>query len=100
MRIAVGSDHAGFDLKEEVKAFLVEGHHEVLDVGTYSKDPVDYPDYAEAVAAALREYRAERGIMLCGCCGRPEDIANGHRSGVGVVAWIVHDMASEKKRLL
>jgi transaldolase/glucose-6-phosphate isomerase len=66
MRIAIGSDHAGFDLKQEVKAFLVEGHHEVLDVGTYSKDPVDYPDYAEAVGAALREYRAERGIILCG----------------------------------
>ena len=66
MRIAIGSDHAGFELKEEVKAFLAEGHHEVLDVGTHSKDPVDYPDYAEAVGAALREYRAERGIILCG----------------------------------
>ena len=44
MRIAIGSDHAGFDLKEAVKAFLVEENHEVLDVGTYSKDPVDYPD--------------------------------------------------------
>jgi transaldolase / glucose-6-phosphate isomerase len=66
MRIAIGSDHAGFDLKEEAKAFLIEEHHDVLDVGTYSKKPVDYPDYAEAVAAALREYRAERGIILCG----------------------------------
>jgi ribose 5-phosphate isomerase B len=66
MRIAIGSDHAGFDLKEEAKAFLVEENHEVLDVGTYSKAPVDYPDYAEAVATALREYRAERGIILCG----------------------------------
>jgi transaldolase/glucose-6-phosphate isomerase len=66
MRIAIGSDHAGFDLKEEVKSFLVGEKHEVLDVGTYSKKPVDYPDYAEAVSAALRENRAERGIMLCG----------------------------------
>jgi transaldolase/glucose-6-phosphate isomerase len=66
MRIAIGSDHAGFDLKEEAKAFLLEENHEVLDVGTYSKDPVDYSDYAEAVGAALREYRAERGIVLCG----------------------------------
>lgn len=66
MRIAIGSDHAGFDLKEEVKAFLTGENHSVLDVGTHSKAPVDYPDYAEAVAAALREYRAERGIMLCG----------------------------------
>lgn len=66
MRIAIGSDHAGFDLKEEVKAFLIKGNHEVLDVGTYSKDPVDYPDYAEAVGAALREYRADRGVLICG----------------------------------
>ena len=66
MRIAIGSDHAGFELKEEVKVFLAGEKHEVLDLGTHSKDPVDYPDYAEAVAAALREYRAERGIILCG----------------------------------
>lgn len=52
MRIAIGSDHAGFELKEDVKAFLIKEKHEVLDVGTYSKDPVDYPDYAEAIGAA------------------------------------------------
>jgi ribose 5-phosphate isomerase B len=66
MRIAIGSDHAGFELKEQVKVFLIDEKHEVVDVGTHSKDPVDYPDYAEAVGAALRENRAERGIMLCG----------------------------------
>ena len=66
MRIAIGSDHAGFDLKGEVKTFLIEENHQVIDVGTYSKDPVDYPDYAEAVGEALRESRAERGIILCG----------------------------------
>ena len=49
MRVVVGSDHAGFELKEELKAFLVEKHYDVLDVGTYSKDPVDYSDYAQAV---------------------------------------------------
>ncbi|MCF6153991.1 MAG: bifunctional transaldolase/phosoglucose isomerase [Candidatus Brocadia sp.] len=66
MRIVIGSDHAGFELKEAVKAFLVEENRDVLDVGTYSKDPVDYPDYAEAIGTALREHRAERGILLCG----------------------------------
>jgi len=66
MRVAIGSDHAGFELKELVKPFLAAERHEVLDVGTHSKDPVDYPDYAEAVGTALREQRAERGIMLCG----------------------------------
>ena len=66
MRVAIGSDHAGVDLKEMVKLTLVEEKHEVLDVGTTGHDPVDYPDYAEAVAEALREYKADRGIILCG----------------------------------
>ncbi|KKO20059.1 MAG: ribose 5-phosphate isomerase B [Candidatus Brocadia fulgida] len=52
MRIALGSDHAGFELKEEMKAFLTKENHEVIDVGAHSKDPVDYPDYAEAIGAA------------------------------------------------
>src|SRR6188768_3991042 len=65
MRVAIGSDHAGFELKEAIKAFLASENREVLDVGTYSKDPVDYPDFAEAVGSAVRDARAERGIILC-----------------------------------
>src|SRR5262249_39594544 len=58
MRVAIGSDHAGFELKEAVRVFLTDEHHdEVLDVGAFSTEPVDYPDYAEAVGAALREDR-------------------------------------------
>ena len=66
MRVAIGSDHAGITLKEAVKTFLTEEQQEVLDLGTFSADPVDYSDYAEAVGRALRENRAERGILLCG----------------------------------
>src|SRR4029434_3396319 len=66
MRVAVGSDHAGFELKEMVKGSLIDEHHEFLDVGTYSKESVDYPDYAAAVGTALREHRADRGIIVCG----------------------------------
>ena len=66
MRVAIGSDHAGFELKEAVKAFLAEKNHVVLDVGTHGTEPVDYPDYAAAVGTALRETKAERGIILCG----------------------------------
>ena len=67
MRIAIGSDHAGFELKEAVKGFLTAEHREVLDLGTYSTDPVDYPDYARGRRSSLaRERRAERGILLCG----------------------------------
>ena len=57
MRVAIGADHAGFELKEAMKGFLTAEHHEPLDVGTYSKDPVDYADYAAAVGEALRERR-------------------------------------------
>ena len=66
MRVAIGSDHAGFALKEAAKVFLTTEHHEILDLGTHSADPVDYSDYAEAMGRALRESRAERGILLCG----------------------------------
>ena len=66
MRIAIGSDHAGFELKETLKAFLAGKHQEVLDVGTHSREAVDYADYAAAVGTALRDRRAERGIILCG----------------------------------
>src|SRR5215831_17207247 len=66
MRIAIGSDHAGADLKHTVKVSLLEEHHDIVDVGADGKDPVDYPDYAEAVAETLREHKAERGIILCG----------------------------------
>jgi transaldolase/glucose-6-phosphate isomerase len=66
MRVAIGSDHAGFTLKEALKGFLTTEHREVLDLGTHTADPVDYADYAEAIGRALRENRAERGILLCG----------------------------------
>jgi len=66
MRIAVGADHAGFQLKQEIVAYLPELGHEVIDLGTTSTDPVDYPDFAEAVAKAIIENRADRGVMICG----------------------------------
>jgi transaldolase/glucose-6-phosphate isomerase len=66
MRVVIGSDHAGFELKEAVKGFLLAEHSEVLDVGTRSTDPVDYSDFAEAVGQAVRGHSAERGIILCG----------------------------------
>jgi ribose 5-phosphate isomerase B len=66
MRIAVGADHAGFTLKEELVQELRGQRHDVIDLGTSSCDPVDYPDFAEAVALAVVQGRAERGIVLCG----------------------------------
>ena len=66
MKIAIGADHAGFELKECVKAHLLQLKHEALDLGTRNTDPVDYPDFAEAVALAVRDGKADRGILICG----------------------------------
>lgn len=66
MRIVVGADHAGFDLKQIVIAYLRQRGHEVIDAGTNNGDPVDYPDYAEAVGKIIVEGRAERGVLICG----------------------------------
>ena len=66
MRLVLGSDHAGYQLKQELMEYLRALGHEVVDVGTNSTAAVDYPDYAEAVAGALRDGRAERGVLICG----------------------------------
>ncbi len=66
MRLVIGADHTEFELKQNVSDWLRNLDHQVLDVGTHSVDPVDYPDYAEAVGVALRDGRADRGILICG----------------------------------
>jgi ribose 5-phosphate isomerase B len=66
MKIAVGSDHAGLSLKEEVKKVLSEAGAQVEDLGTHSAEPVDYPDPALAVAEAVASGRAEMGVLVCG----------------------------------
>ena len=66
MRIVMGSDHAGFNLKKELAEFIISQGHEVIDVGTDSTDPVDYPDIAEALGKELLENRGDRGIFICG----------------------------------
>lgn len=66
MRLALGSDHAGFHLKEELEARITGEGISVIDVGTHSDDPVDYPDYAALVARTVLERRADRGIIVCG----------------------------------
>jgi RpiB/LacA/LacB family sugar-phosphate isomerase len=66
MRIALGADHAGYPLKTEVLRFLQENGHEVLDLGTHSTEPVDFPDYAKVVGEKVQQGVAERGILVCG----------------------------------
>jgi ribose 5-phosphate isomerase B len=66
MRLALGADHAGYALKQELAAKLAQQGHTVLDLGTHSTAPCDYPDAAEAVATALNDQQADRGIIVCG----------------------------------
>jgi RpiB/LacA/LacB family sugar-phosphate isomerase len=66
VKIVIGADHAGFDLKQIIAAYLRHRGHEVIDSGTNSDDPVDYPDYAEAVSKVLIGGQAERGVLICG----------------------------------
>ena len=66
MKIAVGADHAGFELKQRLAQSLVRHGHEVLDLGTHDTQSVDYPDFAGAVADAVSQGRAERGLLICG----------------------------------
>ena len=90
MRVVVGSDHAGFSLKEELKSFL-GNKHEIIDVGTHNTDPADYPDYAEALAMEIVENRAERGILICGSGVGASIAAN---KIPGIRAGICHDTYS------
>jgi ribose 5-phosphate isomerase B len=66
MTIAVGADHAGWTLKETLKAWLIEQGHDVIDFGTHSPDSVDYPDYAAQVGESVAVGKVERGVLVCG----------------------------------
>jgi len=81
MRIALGSDHAGFDIKEEIRLELRKRGYTVLDKGCHGKEPADYPDYAHQVAAAVADGEAERGILVCST-GIGMSIAANRRAGV------------------
>ena len=66
MKLALGADHAGFPLKEEIRGYLERLGHEVIDLGAYNTEPSDYPDFADTVGRTLIAGRAERGILICG----------------------------------
>ena len=91
MRIAIGSDHAGFELKQDLVQELSEQGYVVSDVGTHSKAPVDYPDSAEAVGKEVAEGRADRGILICGSGVGASVAAN---KIPGIRAGLCHDTYS------
>jgi ribose 5-phosphate isomerase B len=91
MKIVVGSDHAGFPMKAELLSFLKGLGHEIEDVGSYDPKPVDFPDIARKVAAALTSGKAERGLMVCGTGVGASIGANKMK---GIRAAVCHDVHS------
>ena len=94
LTIVLAADHAGFLLKQEIAKLLREEGHNVLDQGTDSTAPVDYPDYAEAVGLAVRDRRAVRGILICGS-GVGASVASNKLPGIR--AAICHDTYSARQ---
>ncbi len=91
MKVAIGCDHAGFPLKAIVIEEICRLGHEVIDLGTNSTEPVDYPDYAEKVGRAVQRGEAERGIVICGSGVGAGVAANKMR---GIRAGLCHDTYS------
>jgi RpiB/LacA/LacB family sugar-phosphate isomerase len=91
MRVALAADHAGVALKGVLRAFLAGRGHDISDLGTNSTDPVDYPDYAAAIARAIVGGTCERGVLICGSGVGASLAANKHR---GIRAGLCHDTYS------
>jgi ribose 5-phosphate isomerase B len=91
MRVVIGSDHAGFALKNSVGDVLRSLGHQVLDVGAFNENPSDYPDFAEAVGRAVLDGKAERGVLVCGSGVGASVAAN---KLMGIRAAVCHDTYS------
>lgn len=88
MRVALGVDHRGFLVKDEIVALLTEEGHDIVDVGTHSRESVDYPDIAQAVGEAVRGGEADRGVVVCGSGAGAVIAANKMR---GIRCALAHD---------
>ena len=91
MKIVIGSDHAGFKLKNAMGDVIRSLSHSVLDVGAFNENPSDYPDFAEAVGRAVLDGRAERGVLICGSGVGVSVAANKIK---GIRAGVCHDTYS------
>lgn len=92
MRIAMGCDHAGFRLKEAIKAYLAAKGIKIIDEGTYSEDAVDYPDLAKKVVQDIKENRADFGILICGT-GIGMSISANRAKGIRAALCLFPEMA-------
>lgn len=91
MKVAVAADHAGFPLKDLVLKIVQQAGHEAIDLGTFSMEAVDYPDYAEKVGHSIQAGEADRGILICGSGVGAAVAANKMR---GIRAGLCHDTYS------
>jgi RpiB/LacA/LacB family sugar-phosphate isomerase len=91
MKIVIGSDHAGFQLKAAMGDLLRSLNQEVLDIGAFNENPSDYPDFAEAVGRAILDRKAERGVLICGSGVGASVAAN---KLTGIRASVCHDCYS------
>lgn len=91
MKVVLGADHAGFELKTDLVAYVKDLGHEVIDAGTTSTEPVDYPEFSEAVGLVVRAGKAERGILVCGSGVGASVAAN---KIPGIRAGLCHDTYS------
>ena len=87
MKIIIGSDHAGFEMKEMLKIFLEKYGHTILDKGTFSLESTDYPDYAHSVATAVETTNDSLGILLCGSANGVCITANKHQGIRAALCW-------------
>ena len=88
MKLALGSDHAGFAHKEMLRTWLNGQGYEIQDFGTYSADSMDYPDVAHPLAAAIEAGEAELGLLLCGSANGVCITANKHAGVRAAIAWL------------
>lgn len=87
MKIVIGADHAGFDLKELVVQFLKDNKYEVTDCGTHDNNSTDYPDFAHKVANAVNNHSFEAGILLCGSANGVAITANKYTQVRAAICW-------------
>jgi ribose 5-phosphate isomerase B len=91
MKVAVAADHAGFPLKDLILEIVQQAGHETIDLGTFSTEPVDYPDFAEKIGRSIQDGEADRGILICGSGVGAAVAANKMR---GIRAGLCHDTYS------
>lgn len=97
MKIAIGSDHAGFEYKEHLKAWLEKRGHEAIDFGTHTGDAADYADFAHPVSIAVEKKDPKMGVLICGSANGVAITANKHQGIRAAICW-TEELASLARR--